>query len=257
MIGVTYNVYDGIELLQHSIDCIRPYVNYINVVWQDVSNCGEHDDTVADQLLKIKGVDEFIFYNPNLTIPPKSNELIKRQIGYDRANDAGCQYWMNMDTDEMYIADEFTKAFATFVSGDYDSSACQMITYYKYWNKAIYPFETYYVPLFFKVDKKRKLGNHRWDVVVDMTRKLEQGKLKVFTREEIQMHHYSMIRKDFGKKIRNKSAAVNWADMIERYASEWEKCTPTTMKVMHPHRGSREFRVLNLIDLRGPVKVVL
>lgn len=254
MTGVSYNVFDGIELLQHSIDCIRKSVDYINVVYQTVSNRGEKDETVLKQLQQIKGIDELIPYSPNLYIQPKQNETIKRQVGFDIARSRGCKYWINMDTDEMYIKSEFQKAFQTFVDGNYDSSACQMITYYKWYDRAIFPFETYYVPLFFKVDN-RTLGSHKWDVVADSSRKLQQGKLKVFSREEIQMHHYSLIRKDFAKKIRNKSAAVNWPEMIEPYAQAWEGCTRETMKVLHPHRGLRDFVPLHLIKLEGPVKV--
>ena len=254
MTGATYNVYDGIELLQYSIDCIREHVDYINVVWQDVSNRGEVDKTALSQLQAIKGIDELIYYKPDLSLHVKINETIKRQIGYDHAKAKGCKLWLNLDTDEMYKPDEFAKAKQLFIEGNYDSSACQMITFYKYDNRAIFPFETYYVPLFFKVDN-RTLGSHTWSVVCDMSRKLQQGKLLVYTREQIQMHHYSMIRKDFGKKIRNKSAAINWPDMVGRYADEWEKCTPETMTVMHPHRGTKEFRKLTLIDFQGCVKV--
>jgi hypothetical protein len=254
-VGVTYNVYDGIELLQHSIDCIREHVDYINVVWQDVSNRGEVDDTVVDQLMQIKGIDEMIYYKPNLSLHVKVNETIKRQIGYDYALANGCDIWLNMDTDEMYKPEQFKSALQMFIDGGYDSSACQMITFYKFDNRAIFPFEDYYVPLFFRCKKGRTLGAHKWDVVCDMSRKMEQGKLLVYTREQIEMHHYSMIRKDFAKKIRNKSAAINWPEMVERYAQEWEKCTPDTMTVMHPHRGTKEFRKLTLIDYQGCVKV--
>ena len=40
-LGVSYNLFDGEELLENSIKCIRDSVDHISVVYQSTSNFGE------------------------------------------------------------------------------------------------------------------------------------------------------------------------------------------------------------------------
>ena len=43
-LGVSYNIFDGEELLENSIKSIRENVDYISVVYQEVSNFGNPCD---------------------------------------------------------------------------------------------------------------------------------------------------------------------------------------------------------------------
>jgi hypothetical protein len=46
---------------------------------------------------------------------------------------------------------------------------------------------------------------------------------KIFSREEIEMHHMSYVRKDIRKKLQNSSASPNFKniDKIVGYFKEW------------------------------------
>ena len=43
-LGISYNVFDGEELLEKSILCIRDQVDFISVVYQEKSNFGNQCD---------------------------------------------------------------------------------------------------------------------------------------------------------------------------------------------------------------------
>ena len=60
-------------------------------------------------------------------------------------------------------------------------------------------------------------------VLVDPTRRMEPGKCKIFTREEIEMHHMSYVRKDIKVKLTNSSASPNFKniDKIVNYYNDW------------------------------------
>ncbi len=80
-LGVSYNLFDGEDLLEGSIKSIRNHVDYINVVYQNVSNFGNKSETNLEELLKdlkTKGlIDDFVEYKPTLN---KSTPLTMRQI---------------------------------------------------------------------------------------------------------------------------------------------------------------------------------
>lgn len=119
-----------------------------------------------------------------------------------------------MDTDEIYKPEEYKFALEEFIAGDYDSSACQLITYYKDAKHVIDPSEDYYVPLFYKIDN-RKLEALLFPVIADPSRLMDARKLKIFKRCEIQMHHLSYVRKNIRQKLENMSASINWRGKID------------------------------------------
>lgn len=229
-IGVSYNLFDAEELLEGSIKCIRSEVDYISVVYQTISNFGNNCDKNLLPLLeslKLKGlIDELVPYFPDIQKGGHYNEITKRNIGLEHSKKNGCTHHMSMDSDEYYILDEFKKMKKVVFDGNYDSSACQLLTYYKEPNYIIDPPENYYVPLLYKIDKNSKyeLGN-RLPVLVDPTRSMTPGNCKIFTREEIQMHHFSYVRKNIMRKLQNSSAVVNFSNRLNHlvdYHKSWK-----------------------------------
>jgi hypothetical protein len=229
-IGVSYNVFDGEELLEGSIKCIREEVDYISVVYQTVSNFGNPCDEGLVPLLedlKNRGlVDEIFEYRPKVNKGGHHNEITKRNIGVSLSLGEGCTHHMSMDSDEYYLLDEFKYMKKVVLEGNYDSSACQLQTYYKEPSYRLDPPEDYYVSLLYKIDNNSeyKMGS-RLPVLVDPTRCMEPGNCKVFKRDEIEMHHLSYIRKDIRKKLQNSSAVVNFRDRVGRlvdYHNKWE-----------------------------------
>ena len=228
-IGVSVNVFDGEELLENSIKSIRDNVDYVSVVYQTVSNFGNPCDEglvpLLEKLVKDGLVDEIFEYKPKINKGGHVNEITKRNIGLSLSEGAGCTHHMAMDSDEFYTDEQFKYMKTVMVDGDYDSSSCQMTTYYKEPIYRLDPKEEYYVTLLFKIRQGVEfVMGHPFPVLVDPTRRMLPGNSKVFTREEIEMHHMSYVRKDIRKKLQNSSASPNFRniDKIVDYYDKWE-----------------------------------
>lgn len=229
-IGVSYNIFDGEELLEGSINCIREEVDYISVVYQVESNFGNKCDSglvpLLEKLLKDGLVDELFEYQPKVNRGGHYNEITKRNIGVSLSLGKGCSHHMSMDSDEYYLLDRFKYMKKVIADGDYDSSACQLLTYYKEPIYVLDPPEDYYVSLLYKINETSEYSmNNRLPVLVDPTRCMKPGNCKIFTRDEIEMHHMSYIRKDIRRKLQNSSAVVNFNDRVNKlvdYHNKWE-----------------------------------
>jgi hypothetical protein len=220
-IGVSYNLYDGEELLEGSIKCIRSEVDYISVVYQTVSNFGNPcDENLIPLLEKLKNgglIDELFEYNPKINKGGHYNEITKRNIGVSLSLGQNCTHHMSMDSDEYYLLEEFKYMKKVVNEGNYDSSACQLQTYYKEPIYRLDPPEDYYVSLLFKINQNSEYSmSNRLPVLVDPTRCMTPGNCKIFSREELQMHHFSYIRKNVRRKLQNSSAVVNFNDRLDK-----------------------------------------
>lgn len=227
-LGVSYNLFDGEELLEGSIKQIRNQVDYISVVYQTVSNFGNPCDSGLVPLLerlKSEGlVDELFEFSPKVNKGGHSNETQKRNIGLALSQGAGCTHHMSMDSDEYYLPSEFENLKKLVEDGDYDSSFCQMQTYYKSWEYSLNPAEEYYVSLIFKIkpDSEYVIG-YPTPVLVDPTRRLSPStKPLILKRGEIQMHHGSYIRNNVRVKLQNSSASINFNKDIEKITNHYE-----------------------------------
>lgn len=110
---MSYNVFDGLELLEASIKSIHNNVDYVNVVYQNISNFGEKTENSLPLLesLKNKGlIDNIIYYETDFALTPQQNETRKRNIGLKDCIKNNCTYFLNMDTDEFYTNEQFKKA---------------------------------------------------------------------------------------------------------------------------------------------------
>ena len=228
-IGVSYNIFDGEELLKGSIKSIRDNVDYISVVYQKISNfgneCSEELLPLLKELKEKKLIDELLEYKPNLKNGGSRNEIIKRNLGVYLSQSNGCTHHLAMDSDEYYLKEEFKYMKKVIEEGNYDSSACQMITYYKSWEHRLDPPENYYVSLLFKINENTEfIFAQPFPVEVDPTRRMVSKNCKIFKREEIEMHHGSYIRNDIKIKLQNSSAKVayNWdINKVSKYFDEW------------------------------------
>jgi hypothetical protein len=215
--GISYNVFDDAhEVFLYSLKSVRPHVDFISVVYQTVSNRGEkyENPSYLPDLTRWKEqglIDDLYLYDP---MPGVNNELVKRNVGRDRCLQVGCDYLMNMDSDELYIGSEFEYMKKEMVEGDYDGSACKMLTYYKTSEYILDPPQEYYVPLMYKADPNRYFGTG-FPAQVDPTRGMMSTKPRIFTRDEIQMHHMSYIRYEVRRKLRNSSAYGAIAQVFE------------------------------------------
>jgi len=227
-LGVSYNLFDGEELLEGSIKQIRNEVDYISVVYQTTSNFGNPCNIeLVDLLNRLKSeglIDELFEYKPKVNKGGHFNEITKRNIGLSLSQGAGCTHHMSMDSDEYYITEQFIKLKNNIEEGDYDSSYCQMQTYYKSWEYSLEPAEEYYVSLIFKIknDSSYVLGASS-PVLVDPTRRMDPtNKHLVLKREDIQMHHGSYIRNNIRTKLENSSASINFNKDIDKIVNHYD-----------------------------------
>lgn len=249
-LGVSYNIFDGEELLEGSIKCIRDHVDFISVVYQQISNFGNASNPrLTDFLndLKIKGlVNEVYNYKPNIGAGGHQNEINKRNIGLYLSEGANCTHHMSMDSDEYYVVDEFKKMKADIELNDFDSSACQMLTYYHDFETILDPPEDYYVSLIYKIRKgiNFTLGNP-FPVLIDPTRSMTAGKCVTYNRETIQMHHMTGVRKNYREKLINSSASVNFKDQIDSLVSYFDNWK-YPMKALMPGLPPKYYNVIKI-----------
>ena len=213
--GVSYSVFDGEELLEASIKSIRPEVDYVNVVYQNISWYGNKGAPRLREFLdrlKEKGlIDEIIFFAPDLKRSPGQNERAKRQVGLQAVRQAGCTYYMPMDCDEFYFTDELSKAKEYIVENNITHSFCPQ----KHYGATptllqlnIHKFNCY-VSFFSKLNSRSRLTkNKRIPCHTDPSRTLNHHfKAKYYVLHNVCMHHMSNVRKDIAKKYANTSCA--------------------------------------------------
>ena len=198
---------------------IRDQVQYINAVYQLTSWFGEPANDslypIIKSLYDAKLIDEIIEFIPDINLPGAKNELIKRNIGFDFAKKAGCNYFITMDTDEFYFKNQVEESKHLIYNSDIDQSFCSIVRYglsprlriVEDFNLS--PFRAIHVPFFFKVTEESYLGsNDVTPCLVDPTRRPSSfpGDLQ-YVFNNIYMHHMSFVRKDLYKKFRNSSIA--------------------------------------------------
>jgi len=228
-LGVSYNLFDGEELLEDSLLSIIDSVDYVSIVCQKISNFGEKaNPSLMDTLLKLKDgglINDIVIYEPNINKGGHLNEIHKRNMGLILSRQNDCTHHMSMDSDEFYIKEELDYVKDVIIEGDYDGSAFKMITYYKDYSHRIEPKEEYFVSGIFKIKEDSKYDfNNILPVLVDPTRKIKSKNFREFDRNEIEMHHMSYVRDNIFKKLRNSSAKNNFKNVenIVKYFNEWE-----------------------------------
>lgn len=228
ILGASYNIFDGEELLEGSIKSIRDKVDYVSVVYQNISNfnnnASENLDMVLKKLKDEKLIDELLLYTPKLNLPPHINEINKRNLGLELSKKVNCTHHISMDSDEYYSEKEFSFLKDDIINNGYDSTFSKMLTYYKTNEYILDPPEEYYVSLIYKI---RKNIDYQYGlnipIVLDPTRRMMLGKYKLYNRDEIQMHHLSMVRNNIESKFLNSTANVLYYNNIPKLIDEYNK----------------------------------
>lgn len=220
-LAACYNVWDGVELLSGSIKCIEKYVDLIIIVWQDVSNFGEKYDPLPEIMEAVKDchIDKIILekYEPH-TGTGFTNEIKKRNIGLDIAYNNICTHFIHLDCDELY--NNFDSLLYSYIQAEqagHDGSCIKMYTYFKSPTLALETPDNYYVPFIHKLYPTTRAGSPTYPFYCDPTRKINNTKI-VFLPGGF-MHHFSWVRKDIHRKIRNSSAKKNIerSNLLEDY----------------------------------------
>lgn len=243
ILGASYTVWDGEELLEYSIKSIRKNVDYIAVVWQKISNhgeaCNEGLEPLLNDLVKQGLVDELYMYNPDIANTggenASLNETNKRNIGLELCRKRGCTHHLTIDTDEFYADEQFRFMKDEMERGNYGTGYCQHLQYYR---DSIYQLkypEQEYVATIEKINEStRYVYDIPCVVAIDPTRKTNNVRdglpYRIFTRGECQMHHLSFVRKDIKKKLWNHSSrrffTEDSVDRIAEYYKNWQPGMP-------------------------------
>ena len=210
MLALIINVFEGEEHL-HKLLNIYPYIDVCIAVTQKVSYNGEYYDeghNMAKGLYPL--INKVVEFVPDLSLSPRQNETIKRNLGIKTALELGATYFLDCDSDEVFEPKQFQKAKKNVIEGGYDSSACHFRTYYYSKDYVVDPPEIHYVPFIHRLTPQTMTGSTFYPVsYVDETRKISPANnIYVFEREELEMHHYSLVRENMGLKLRNSSAQL-------------------------------------------------
>jgi hypothetical protein len=217
--GVSYNVFDGEELLKDSILSIREFIQYISVVYQKKSNYGNDcAEDLVDLLFDLKDeglVDEIVEFVPQYFGERycHNNELLKRNIGLELSRKNYCTHHMSMDTDEFYVKEEFQNLVDFLKKNQNIATYCGLVNYYKTPEYLLNYNDDTKVSLLFPIKDKNvtyKMGYVNAPHIVDPTRRPFYDKYHLFDSDFIVMHHMTMVRKNIQAKLLNSSARINF-----------------------------------------------
>jgi hypothetical protein len=253
-LGVSYNVFDGEELLESSIKSIRSEVDYISVVYQTVSNfgnqCSEELVSLLDKLVDEGLVDEIFKYKPNIKWGGHRNEITKRNIGLSLSKGNGCTHHMSMDSDEFYIKEQLYNLKVKMEKGGYDSSFCRMRTYFKDPRFEVRPMNEYYVSVIYKISPNNEfVFGKPTPVLVDPTRRMNSITPLIMKREDLEMYHMSYVKKNIKSKLENSSSKSAFKD-INRFLTMFDKYdVGETFFTTHPPGNETTILVDNKFDI--------
>jgi|SRR5690242_4904329 len=201
-LAAIYNVWDGEELLQRSIDTIKDHVQVIIIVYQTISNMGESHEPNLE--LETGGAKLILQkYSPVVGNGGTFNEQEKRNLGLAVARQVGCTHFLHMDVDEFY--QDFGKAKQEYIDSMAFGSVCRIFTYFCKPTWRLENLDGYYVPFIHRLQAHTTCGRgFAYTFYCDPTRVVNEANVVCLTAI---MHHFSWVRKDIYKKARNSSAA--------------------------------------------------
>lgn len=223
-LNISYNVFDGEELLLGSIKQVREIADTISVVYQEVSNYGMPANKYLVDWLKFMEssgwVDKLIEFKVPSTLSRNSHstrhflEAEKRRLGLHFAKASGATHFMSMDVDEYYSTKNVRAAITEILNNGYDTTACYI---YDFHSKPTYRHEKvrdFYVPFITEVRGDitiKEFSNYFCHV--DPTRSFTGfSNPHLFDKDLIVMYHYTNIRLNLESKFLNHNAAVKLVD---------------------------------------------
>lgn len=219
-----YNVWDDYEWLFESSKRIAPIVDGIILVHGTMSNFGEFCTLMQHQLTKWRFNGDTFNFEPDLKKDPRTNETDKRQYGLDKAREIGYTHFIMMDADEFYDPEEFKWAKQILIDRPETAGlVCRVKCYFRSPTLTI-GYDTTLVPFIHKITPNLKFDFNRnypfaWTdkdgvpftekkrIRIDPTRSMNINSGVEWA--DITMHHYSWVRSDIKKKIRNSTARQN------------------------------------------------
>jgi hypothetical protein len=219
-LAAIFNVWADWDLMKYSIRSIQDLVDDVIIVASDNSNYREFypipypfkDDVLTFQLW---GDSMEVFRVDVINSNPMQSETHKRNFGLDKAREKDCTHFIMMDADEFYDPEQFLKEKQRFIDNpNLQGLVCASQVYVKSPSLTV-GLDTTRVPFIHKITPTLKHEFNRsypfaWEgkaIRIDPTRSLNINSGVEWSN--IVMDHYSWVRKDIHRKIRNSTAKAN------------------------------------------------
>lgn len=230
-LAALYTLWNGLELIEKSIEQIYYEVDEIILSWQHRSNKGELSNEIIPFIERFKNKPKFhvIEFKPDLNLSTKQNERAKLQLLINYSKKLGCTHFFASACDHYYLPEQFRNAKNKCIQSGYETTFTKMVTYYKHPTWKLEPLESYFMPFICKLyDSTTVISQQNYHVRVDPSIQIQPCKNPhVFSEDEILMHHFSMIREDIENKFRNAAASIRWKkDSIKRFIDEYKNAKP-------------------------------
>lgn len=205
-------VWDDWELAYHQAKHIKEnsLSDDIFIVYSEFSNTGEFSK------FRYENIDvEFLNFEPDLSLEASVNERNKRNFALDKAREYGFTHFVMSDADEYYDPQQFLNEKEKFSNPNLIGLVCGLKCYFKLPTLSVN--DSTLVPFIHKITPDLRFqfnpcypyaftGPKR-EIRIDPTRQMNINSGVEWS--EITMHHYSWVRSDVQKKIRNSTARLN------------------------------------------------
>lgn len=204
-----YNVWHDFDLLEYSLKSIESLVDGVIIVASEYSNFGEF--SAIPEIWK----GTVFIREPQFKNNARASETDKRNYGIYIARQQGYSHFLTIDSDECYDSELFLKSKEFFKNPEIKGLVCTCTTYFKSPTLTI-GLDSTLVPFIHELTPTIKHEFNRgypcaWNgnqILIDPTRSMNINAGVVLLRD-VTMHHYSWVRSDYQKKIRNSTARTN------------------------------------------------
>ena len=208
-LAAIFNVWSDWGMLKYSVANIRSLVDGVIIIGSETSNYGEISPIPQEWRNH-----ELYIKEPALAHPMHA-ETSKRNHGLAIAKEQGYTHFLTMDADEFYAPVDFLTEKQRFIDNpNLAGLVCGSRVYFGS-PKLTIGMDTTRVPFIHKITPDlQHTFNRRYpfawegrDIRIDPTRSfnINEG----VSWSNIVMEHYSWVRKDYPKKIRNSTARMN------------------------------------------------
>lgn len=239
-----WTIFNGLELLQDSVDNVAPFLDEIIIIDQDVSFHGEP----KKESYLIRQPHHHLEYKCDPKKFSKTSEIEKHTMAVEKAKELGCTHFIILAVDHFYDYEEFKKAKEDIELMNYDTSCTKLLTYYKTTEYVLDPLEGYYCPFINKIVDGFQFGKG-YPVYVDPAiAYFPCSRIRIFAEYELVLHHLSWVRseKEIRSKIRNAASRRNWKDKEEDILNEWINFDPEKPLTYYPEHRLKKVSPFNI-----------
>lgn len=210
-LAAIFIVWHDWDLLEKSIENIRPVVDGIIIIGSNTSNYG-NVSKIPDSW---SGRDEVYTFEPSQKFSPHENETMKRNHGLHIAKMLGYNYFIMMDSDEFYMRHELEED-KRYLESSPDLNGLVYQTRVLFNKPTLWVKDHTLVPGIHRLTQQTQCGkfinypfakDNDGNYHIDPTRRLSYN--SGIEMSDTIMWHASWIRKDFDIKIDNSAARNN------------------------------------------------